>query len=150
MAINAPMTAGTRMTIPARTPTQRGARAKDGAASSDVVFAAQADSASSRLSIQKVSRSGGPIRFTRHGALGGLLSAPSLPAVKLRLRHFLFGLCSALLAWPAPQAAAQAPNGAWVYPSATGNLLYQLDERGQRMRIFRIAAIVAARSRCPM
>ena len=34
------------------------------------------------------------------------------------------------------QAAAQAPNSAWVYPSATGNLLYQLDERGQRITDF--------------
>jgi hypothetical protein len=33
-------------------------------------------------------------------------------------------------------APAQAPNGAWVYPSATGNLLYQLDERGQRIADF--------------
>ena len=33
-------------------------------------------------------------------------------------------------------AQAQAPNGAWVYPSATGNLLYQLDERGQRIADF--------------
>jgi hypothetical protein len=31
------------------------------------------------------------------------------------------------------QAAAQAPNSAWVYPSATGNPLYQLDSRGQRI-----------------
>jgi hypothetical protein len=35
-----------------------------------------------------------------------------------------------------PMAPAQAPNGAWVYPSATGNLLYQLDERGQRIADF--------------
>ena len=34
------------------------------------------------------------------------------------------------------RAAAQAPNGAWVYPSATGNLLYQLDSRGQRITDF--------------
>jgi autotransporter-associated beta strand protein len=34
------------------------------------------------------------------------------------------------------QAAAQAPNSAWVYPSATGNLLYQLDSRGQRINDF--------------
>ncbi len=32
--------------------------------------------------------------------------------------------------------AAQAPNSAWVYPSASGNLLYQLDERGQRINDF--------------
>ena len=31
---------------------------------------------------------------------------------------------------------AQVANGAWVYPSATGNLLYQLDERGQRIADF--------------
>ena len=34
------------------------------------------------------------------------------------------------------RAAAQAPNSAWVYPSATGNLLYQLDSRGQRINDF--------------
>ncbi len=31
---------------------------------------------------------------------------------------------------------AQVNNGAWVYPSATGNLLYQHDERGQRITDF--------------
>ena len=31
---------------------------------------------------------------------------------------------------------AQVANGVWVYPSATGNLLYQLDERGQRIADF--------------
>ena len=31
---------------------------------------------------------------------------------------------------------AQVANSAWVYPSATGNLLYQLDERGQRIADF--------------
>ena len=31
---------------------------------------------------------------------------------------------------------AQAPIGAWVYPSATGNLLYKSDERGQRISDF--------------
>ena len=31
---------------------------------------------------------------------------------------------------------AQVVNSAWVYPSATGNLLYQLDERGQRIADF--------------
>lgn len=36
----------------------------------------------------------------------------------------------------APRAWTQAPNGAWVYPSATGNFLYQLDERGQRIADF--------------
>lgn len=39
-------------------------------------------------------------------------------------------LASAVSAW------AQAPNSAWVYPSAAGNLLYQLDERGQRIPDF--------------
>ena len=34
------------------------------------------------------------------------------------------------------RAAGQAPNSAWVYPSATGNLLYQLDSRGQRITDF--------------
>jgi hypothetical protein len=34
------------------------------------------------------------------------------------------------------RASGQAPNGAWVYPSATGNLLYQLDSRGQRITDF--------------
>jgi hypothetical protein len=34
------------------------------------------------------------------------------------------------------RAAGQAPSSAWVYPSATGNLLYQLDERGQRIADF--------------
>jgi hypothetical protein len=33
-------------------------------------------------------------------------------------------------AWVLP---AQVPNGAWVYPSAAGDLVYQLDERGQRI-----------------
>jgi len=31
---------------------------------------------------------------------------------------------------------AQTPTGAWVYPSAAGDLLYQLDERGQRIADF--------------
>jgi len=48
-------------------------------------------------------------------------------------RHF--SLLLSLLAC-ASQSAAQAPNSAWVYPSATGNLLYQLDERGQRITDF--------------
>ena len=34
------------------------------------------------------------------------------------------------------RATGQAPNSAWVYPSATGNLLYQLDSRGQRINDF--------------
>jgi autotransporter-associated beta strand protein len=40
---------------------------------------------------------------------------------------------TAFMALTAFRAAGQVPNGAWVYPSATGNLLYQLDERGQRI-----------------
>lgn len=36
----------------------------------------------------------------------------------------------------AAQSAAQAPDSEWVYPSPTGNLLYQLDERGQRITDF--------------
>jgi hypothetical protein len=35
-----------------------------------------------------------------------------------------------------PMASAQAPGSAWVYPSPGGNLLYQLDERGQRITDF--------------
>jgi Pectate lyase superfamily protein len=42
----------------------------------------------------------------------------------------------ALLAIVIASASGQAPNGAWVYPSPTGNLLYQLDERGQRIADF--------------
>lgn len=41
-----------------------------------------------------------------------------------------------LFALTAFRAAGQAPNGAWVYPSAAGNLLYQLDSRGQRINDF--------------
>jgi hypothetical protein len=33
-------------------------------------------------------------------------------------------------------AGAQAPNSNWVFPSPTGNLLYQFDERGQRIPDF--------------
>ena len=36
----------------------------------------------------------------------------------------------------ARSASAQVTNGAWVYPSPNGNLLYQLDERGQRVSDF--------------
>jgi hypothetical protein len=36
----------------------------------------------------------------------------------------------------AVSAPAQAPNSTWVYPSASGDLLYQLDERGQRITDF--------------
>lgn len=32
--------------------------------------------------------------------------------------------------------AAQVSNGEWIYPSPSGNLLYQLDERGQRIADF--------------
>lgn len=48
-------------------------------------------------------------------------------------RHLAFWGLAALTAF---QAAGQAPNGAWVYPSASGNLLYQLDSRGQRINDF--------------
>ena len=41
-----------------------------------------------------------------------------------------------LLALTVFRADGQAPSGTWVYPSATGNLLYQLDERGQRIADF--------------
>jgi hypothetical protein len=41
-----------------------------------------------------------------------------------------------LFALTSCQASGQALNGTWVYPSATGNLLYQLDERGQRIADF--------------
>ena len=43
-----------------------------------------------------------------------------------------------LLAWfcVAPDLVAQAPNSTWVYPAASGDLLYQLDERGQRIADF--------------
>jgi autotransporter-associated beta strand protein len=41
-----------------------------------------------------------------------------------------------LFALTAFRADGQALNGTWVYPSATGNLLYQLDERGQRIADF--------------
>ncbi len=47
-----------------------------------------------------------------------------------------YSLTLLLIAVLIPRAAAQAPNGAWVYPSATGNLLYQLDSRGQRITDF--------------
>ncbi|MCX7047494.1 MAG: DNRLRE domain-containing protein [Candidatus Sumerlaeota bacterium] len=53
----------------------------------------------------------------------------------MNLRIVLGG---ALLVWTfgSQAARAQAPNSAWVYPSASGNLLYQLDERGQRIPDF--------------
>ena len=44
-------------------------------------------------------------------------------------------LACVVVAFVAP-AVAQVSNGAWVYPSPTGNLLYQLDERGQRIGDF--------------
>ncbi|MEY3895149.1 MAG: hypothetical protein RLZZ214_668, partial [Verrucomicrobiota bacterium] len=34
------------------------------------------------------------------------------------------------------ELAAQAPNSTWVFPAASGDLLYQLDERGQRIADF--------------
>lgn len=48
-------------------------------------------------------------------------------------RRIPFLALSFLVLIPAFHAAGQAPNSAWVYPSATGELLYQLDERGQRI-----------------
>ena len=42
-------------------------------------------------------------------------------------------LSFAFMAALVPPAAAQVKSGEWVYPSPTGNLLYQLDERGQRI-----------------
>jgi hypothetical protein len=36
----------------------------------------------------------------------------------------------------APDLLAQAPNSTWVFPAASGDLLYQLDERGQRIADF--------------
>ncbi len=51
-------------------------------------------------------------------------------------RQHLFAGLVTLLGLGAPPIGAQAPNSAWVYPSATGNLLYQLDERGQRITDF--------------
>lgn len=52
------------------------------------------------------------------------------------LRRFISTGVSALLTLGASPAVAQVPNGAWVYPSAAGNLLYQLDSRGQRLNDF--------------
>ncbi len=43
---------------------------------------------------------------------------------------------SLVVALPAFRAAAQAPSSTWVYPSATGHLLYQLDDRAQRIADF--------------
>ncbi len=51
-------------------------------------------------------------------------------------RHILLLTALLLVVHGSFRAAAQAPNGAWVYPSATGNLLYQFDERGQRIADF--------------
>jgi hypothetical protein len=42
--------------------------------------------------------------------------------------------CACLLA--VVPAAAQPVTSAWVYPSPSGNLLYQLDGRGQRIADF--------------
>lgn len=49
--------------------------------------------------------------------------------------------CLAILVWlltlvAVPASWAQAPASAWVRPSATGNLLYTFDERGQRVADF--------------
>ena len=70
-------------------------------------------------------------------------SAPQTHIVPLRKQlklfmhqHRLFLVALSLLAMAAFPAAGQAPTSAWVYPSATGNLLYQLDERGQRIADF--------------
>ncbi|OYV06040.1 MAG: hypothetical protein CFE26_08450, partial [Verrucomicrobiales bacterium VVV1] len=52
------------------------------------------------------------------------------------IRHTLKITLLVLVALPVFRAAGQASNGAWVYPSATGNLLYQLDSRGQRINDF--------------
>ena len=49
--------------------------------------------------------------------------------------YSLAAVCS-LLGIALSSALAQVPKGAWVYPSATGSLLYQLDERGQRIADF--------------
>lgn len=43
---------------------------------------------------------------------------------------------SILVAASAFRAAGQVPDSVWVYPSAAGNLLYQLDGRGQRIADF--------------
>ncbi len=48
-------------------------------------------------------------------------------------RHLLLLFISLIQAF---EASAQTPNSAWVYPSSTGNLLYQLDERGQQISDF--------------
>ncbi|MEX1114513.1 MAG: MBG domain-containing protein [Akkermansiaceae bacterium] len=50
--------------------------------------------------------------------------------MKLLIAVLLVGLCSVF------NAAAQAPNSTWVYPSSSGDLLYQFDERGQRIADF--------------
>ena len=47
-----------------------------------------------------------------------------MTAVPHRIPVFLLLL---LFGLPAFRAAGQVANSAWVYPSATGNLLYQLD-----------------------
>jgi hypothetical protein len=53
------------------------------------------------------------------------------------MRWHLFLLITLLLGGLGPfQAVAQAPNSASVYPSPTGNLLYQLDSRGQHITDF--------------
>ena len=57
---------------------------------------------------------------------------PLLPLSRLRALVLAATLMGALV----PRGVAQVSNGAWVYPSPTGNLLYQLDERGQRIADF--------------
>jgi len=50
----------------------------------------------------------------------------------------LFNYClsvAAMVALVTP-VAAQVANGEWIYPSSSGNLLYKLDERGQRIADF--------------
>ena len=42
-------------------------------------------------------------------------------------------VCAAAVLLGATGSSAQAPNSEWVYPSPTGNLLYRLDKRGQRI-----------------
>ena len=44
-------------------------------------------------------------------------------------------VAAAILIHP-PASGAQAPQSVWVYPSTTGNLLYRMDERGQRIADF--------------
>ena len=59
-----------------------------------------------------------------------LLPLPNNPSLK---RYFLL-----LVIWMLGEldVSAQVTNSAWIYPSSSGNLLYQLDERGQRIADF--------------